>query len=1532
MATLLATIAGTVIALWAAHCSLAELTLGPGVTTTAAAVVNDWHCMHAQDKATHCKKITTILPTKNEVRAAALASTVALRCVVETNGPFNPSRPVSISWYFMDAKDYPGHGIFSTERKSWEMLNKTSGRLIYNSSFILHGLDETAYGLYRCLVDDSIQTENRYFFVTPKDFDLTNRNEIGELLSNSFITEIEQLSAKTNYTVLFDCYNPNTPDESLSWRGPDGKTIEDYTTNSSFRRVAYQTYLNYIQFPVERHADGSVSPIAPEFVLQAHSILLYIDTTYFSRPGTFFCNSTSFPGNKFLILNTTSNSRPFPRPPVVSLFPSVYEVLESFVTTRLYCNASVSSDAERPLSFHWDFYSEEEGRVFSAKKRFTNIQVVPDTNVSDPAVTQSTLIIDRVAESSEGTYVCKVTNSYGLSSSNRVLLDVTVPNHDPPVYLEPLQQLTYKRVQIAEPLSIVCSLHGGVTLSTVMRLQTPDGRVVNLSKHPEFSERYYSETAARSFIWRRLRFHVDRANESIAGNYTCTATNLNGVRTRTIIADVQRVRPSVEVLAANASNSSVARSGPTFYLAPGAFQLILTCILTQRIFVTVSLQWQYNDRDGAARVLQGARTIVDDSGVCDVSLNASNAGHDQRSYWFSSLSLVSNCTTLPLNFTCTAWNDAGGDRESVTIAAGSALRSADQVNPGDGGSSGGDMATTSFQPMANVASGQSVTIGTVRVTAWPPPTIELTRLNMSTASPTGLPTTRSHQLKAASETVKVAGFDVSVVYTPPAQSSSTASRGAPLPAMWAITLAMASAEETSAGAWSFVASNLLGELRREFVLSVTGSNLLAVTPEAQRSSGGSEVVLTTIVPITGSLALLVIIAAVIIHCQTKKAKRVMERTSSVMAERELIKRSSSLSMFDMSLSVSTADQLSVHMPLVPLPSLDPEWDFPSDQLSQPIEIGRGAFGVVYKAMATRIVDGDEVTEVALKCSKDVMLGDSETHRRAARDLVHEMTVLKSMGRNAHPNVLSLLKTCTDNGHLVLIMEFCSKGNLLHFLRKRRGHLGFGGAQTMSMSLSLDSISDQSSPSHTSDQRSLASDRESTGPSRPASVRRSHSQNGCTLPAKEDVLRPLDFYHFSAQIASGMAFLAKHKCVHRDLAARNILISEDFVLKVSDFGLARSVADDDHYMPSGSKCVPVKWIAIESLFDGIYTLHSDIWSFGILLWEIASLGCNPYPGVDSLFQFLMDGKRMDKPDGCPDEMFELMHQCWKTDPASRPPFDKVQRFLVLKEKQCRASEESLGYLEVQAGGGALDICNDDSDKDMPSNAFERASAFADADSVATIQVASNLHAVVAPSANQSTGQPLMSSTSTPSSQHDIEHVTTNNTSNTSNTNNNTSNNTSNTNTNTTSNTSNSTTDTSNTTRATTNTSTNTSTAVTRVNMPQEAMGRSSKSLAAKSSKQSKHVTGSQGAVPKSKHSAQYAVISGPPRQAAKSAVRKTPKVSAVPLPSLPETDEPDDGSCSATSKGAISSERDAQASPSHVRLEWLEADDLDIAEV
>eukprot|EP00117_Sycon_ciliatum_P028570 scpid94934/ scgid3570/ len=259
-------------------------------------------------------------------------------------------------------------------------------------------------------------------------------------------------------------------------------------------------------------------------------------------------------------------------------------------------------------------------------------------------------------------------------------------------------------------------------------------------------------------------------------------------------------------------------------------------------------------------------------------------------------------------------------------------------------------------------------------------------------------------------------------------------------------------------------------------------------------------------------------------------------------------------------------------------------------------------------------------------------------------------------------------------------------------------------------------------------------------------------------------------------------------------------------------------------------------------------------------------------------------------------------------------------------------QSLGYLEVQAGGGALDICNDDSDKDMPSNAFERASAFADADSVATIQVASNLHAVVAPSANQSTGQPLMSSTSTPSSQHDIEHVTTNNTSNTSNTNNNTSNNTSNTNTNTTSNTSNSTTDTSNTTRATTNTSTNTSTAVTRVNMPQEAMGRSSKSLAAKSSKQSKHVTGSQGAVPKSKHSAQYAVISGPPRQAAKSAVRKTPKVTAVPLPSLPETDEPDDGSCSATSKGAISSERDAQASPSHVRLEWLEADDLDIAEV
>lgn len=130
-------------------------------------------------------------------------------------------------------------------------------------------------------------------------------------------------------------------------------------------------------------------------------------------------------------------------------------------------------------------------------------------------------------------------------------------------------------------------------------------------------------------------------------------------------------------------------------------------------------------------------------------------------------------------------------------------------------------------------------------------------------------------------------------------------------------------------------------------------------------------------------------------------------------------------------------------------------------------------------------------------------------------------------------------------------------------------------------------------------------------------------------------------------------------VHRDLAARNILLGEDRVVKIADFGLLRHTYGDI-YEVKNTKKLPIKWMALESLNNGTYTSKSDVWSFGILLWELCTMGGIPYPGISNrdLYSNLKTGYRMNKPDICSDELYELMLDCWKEDPNERPSFDQL----------------------------------------------------------------------------------------------------------------------------------------------------------------------------------------------------------------------------------------------------------------------------------
>ena len=141
----------------------------------------------------------------------------------------------------------------------------------------------------------------------------------------------------------------------------------------------------------------------------------------------------------------------------------------------------------------------------------------------------------------------------------------------------------------------------------------------------------------------------------------------------------------------------------------------------------------------------------------------------------------------------------------------------------------------------------------------------------------------------------------------------------------------------------------------------------------------------------------------------------------------------------------------------------------------------------------------------------------------------------------------------------------------------------------------------------------------------------------------------------------MEFLSCKKIIHRDLAARNILVAEGYIAKIMDFGLSRDVSSKDYYKARHA-AVPVKWLAPEALLQGLFTTQSDVWAFGVLLWEIMTLGTNPYPSMTmgDLYDWLKSGHRMECPQECPSEVYQIMRECWHSIPSMRPNFAKLIR--------------------------------------------------------------------------------------------------------------------------------------------------------------------------------------------------------------------------------------------------------------------------------
>uniref|UniRef100_A0A1I7T1B0 Protein kinase domain-containing protein n=1 Tax=Caenorhabditis tropicalis TaxID=1561998 RepID=A0A1I7T1B0_9PELO len=312
------------------------------------------------------------------------------------------------------------------------------------------------------------------------------------------------------------------------------------------------------------------------------------------------------------------------------------------------------------------------------------------------------------------------------------------------------------------------------------------------------------------------------------------------------------------------------------------------------------------------------------------------------------------------------------------------------------------------------------------------------------------------------------------------------------------------------------------------------------------------------------------------------------------------------------------------------------------------KLGSGAFGAVYlgKLIGKSLAHKDANSPLGINlmraenCQVAVKMLPEYADEMSKHEFLREIALMKTLGY--HERLVNMLACVTESEPLCLVVEYCDNGDLLQFLRERCKYM-----------MKLDDLGINYHDPPENDNYDI-----------------------------NMIVTLKQLLQFAVQISYGLEYLSQKGFVHRDVAARNVLVHEGTSCKIGDFGLCRYIyADQSQYKSKGGK-LPLKWMSPEAIRHYEFSIKSDVWSFGILLFEVITLGGSPYPGMppEDVLPHLESGGRIEKPDNCPENFYNVMTQCWSADPEERIEFSDIRMQLAT---QLEDITEDYSYLKLDA---------------------------------------------------------------------------------------------------------------------------------------------------------------------------------------------------------------------------------------------------------